>query len=108
MTVGSMEAQQHNYVSDLHPQQMQYQPCQRFTKLFLSGHGGEDSNGHSQHRFTKDDIRGARVISQVDRKFVACMFNKDLTSGDLGDTSTSKDYKQTKATLVLIDQASVL
>lgn len=99
-----MEAQQHNYVSDLHPQQMQYQQRQRFTKLFLSGHGDGDSNGHSQHRFTKDDICGARVVSQVDRKFIACMFNMDLTSGDLGDTSSNK---QTKATLVLIDQASV-
>ena len=106
MTVGFTEAQQHNYVPDLHPQQMQYQQRQRFTRLFLSGHGSGDSNGHSQHRFTKDDIRGARVISQVDRKFVACILNKDLTSGDLGDIS-SEDDEQTKATLVLIDQASV-
>ncbi|KAJ3808978.1 hypothetical protein F5876DRAFT_89725 [Lentinula aff. lateritia] len=69
---------QHNCLSD---QQTQFQHRQHFSKLFLSSKG--DSNVHAQHRFNKDDIRGARVISQVDRKFVACVFNKDLVNGDL-------------------------
>ncbi|KAE9409939.1 hypothetical protein BT96DRAFT_984267 [Gymnopus androsaceus JB14] len=104
VTVGSEEARLHRCASDQHPQHTQYQQRQQFSELFLSGQGGEVSNGHTQHRFTKDDIRSARVVSQVDRKFVACIFNKDLADKDLTDKSLRKDYET--ATLVLIDQAS--
>ncbi|KAJ4479232.1 hypothetical protein J3R30DRAFT_3289200 [Lentinula aciculospora] len=102
VTVGSA-SEMYNCLSD---PQTQYQQRQHFSRLFLSTQGSGDSSVHTQHRFTKNDIRKAQVISQVDRKFVACVFNEDLANGDLGKnkSSTKKDDKQ--STLVLIDQAT--
>ncbi|KAF5393106.1 hypothetical protein D9757_001289 [Collybiopsis confluens] len=65
-------------------QQSQKLRLQRFSKLFLSGQCNGDFDGIEQQRFTKDDIRSARIISQVDRKFIACVFKQDLPGGDLG------------------------
>ncbi|KAJ3981747.1 hypothetical protein F5890DRAFT_1533745 [Lentinula detonsa] len=102
VTVGSVsETPQRNYLSD---QQAQYQQRRHFSNLFLSGQGSGDSNIHVQHRFTKDDICAARIISQVDRKFVACVFNKDLDNGDLGKNKSSTKEDDKNSTLVLIDQ----
>ncbi|KAJ3874681.1 hypothetical protein F5051DRAFT_87327 [Lentinula edodes] len=96
ITIGSAaDTLQHNCLSD---QQTHFQQRQHFSKLFFSSKG--DSNVHAQHRFNKDDIRGARVISQVDRKFVACVFNKDLVNGDLRKNKSSPE----NLTLILIDQ----
>ncbi|KAF9077020.1 hypothetical protein BDP27DRAFT_1389240 [Rhodocollybia butyracea] len=90
----------HSCGSDkLHPQPKQYQQHQHFSRLFLSSQGDGDPNGHLHHRFTKGDIRGAQVISQVDRKFIACVFNNDLDNGDL-----RKIQNDDFSTLVLIDQ----
>ncbi|KAF9266346.1 hypothetical protein L218DRAFT_956702 [Marasmius fiardii PR-910] len=45
-----------------------------------------------RHSFTRKDVRDAVVISQVDRKFVACTFN------------SIEEMETNQATLVLIDQ----
>ncbi|KAL0580058.1 DNA mismatch repair protein [Marasmius crinis-equi] len=52
----------------------------------------EHGNESMRHSFTREDVRGAVVINQVDRKFVACAFN-----------GSEEDEMQRK-TLVLIDQ----
>ncbi|KIK67771.1 hypothetical protein GYMLUDRAFT_54521 [Collybiopsis luxurians FD-317 M1] len=100
VSVGSAKIQQH---PDQHQQSQNHQ-CQIFSKSFLYGQGNGDLSGIVQQRFTKDDIRGARIISQVDRKFIACVFEKDLHNGDLMNSSSQKDAEN--STLVLIDQAS--
>jgi DNA mismatch repair protein MLH3 len=66
-----------------------------------SGYGSAASLLHSFH---KNDLRRARIISQVDRKFIACLFERQLDKEDelcgLGDDrSSSKGHA-----LVLIDQ----
>jgi len=52
------------------------------------------------HRFRKNDLRHARIISQIDRKFIACLFEDWLgIGGPGGDNSDRKSQA-----LVLIDQ----
>lgn len=53
------------------------------------------------HRFGKTELRSAQVISQVDRKFIACLVKDQLTPDDSVD---SYDSDLTGRALVLIDQ----
>ncbi|KAJ3975254.1 hypothetical protein EV361DRAFT_889995 [Lentinula raphanica] len=102
VTIGSAaETLQQAHLSN---QQTLEQERNHFSKLFLSGQGSGDRNIHTQHRFTKNDIREARVISQVDHKFVACVFTKDLVNKDLGNNKVLTEEDDKISTLVLIDQ----
>ncbi|KAF8076667.1 hypothetical protein FPV67DRAFT_1472252 [Lyophyllum atratum] len=57
------------------------------------------------HRFQKQDLRRAKVINQVDRKFIACLIEDHLDTGgeDLSSPLSSRDEYRGPA-LVLIDQ----
>ena len=54
-------------------------------------------------RFHKDDLRRARVINQVDRKFIACLFETCRISDDDGRENNPQG-SDLDGTLVLIDQ----
>ena len=56
------------------------------------------------HRFSKDNLRCARIINQVDCKFIACLLGDqvDLDTETLGEPQA--DSKYGGLTLVLIDQ----
>jgi len=58
---------------------------------------------NSVHRFSKDDIRHAQVISQVDRKFIACRFPK-RSNGHVSPQEHGYTSAQASTVLVLIDQ----
>lgn len=61
----------------------------------------------SMHRFTKDDLRHAEVISQVDRKFIACrIVRRSIVDLDLapGARPSKSSLPNPDSTLVLIDQ----
>ena len=75
-------------------------------------HDGEVSHKTTSHGlaaslaqyFRKNDLRRARIVSQVDRKFIACLFEDksgmdDESCGSRGDRTNSNGH-----TLVLIDQ----
>jgi DNA mismatch repair protein MLH3 len=62
-------------------------------------HRGSQSNAEIAsplHRFSKSAIRNAQVLSQVDRKFIACLMNDDLEN--------AHDQGSPSKVLVLIDQ----
>jgi DNA mismatch repair protein MLH3 len=66
-----------------------------------SGHGLRAS---LSHRFRKSDIQRARIISQVDRKFIACLFENQLGIDDeLWGQGGHHSHIDSYA-LVLIDQ----
>jgi DNA mismatch repair protein MLH3 len=44
----------------------------------ISSDGSADSHSH---RFCKDDLRSARIISQVDQKFIACLLENQSDKG---------------------------
>jgi len=54
-------------------------------------------------RFHKDALRRARVVNQVDRKFIACLFETCRTTDD-GGREDSPQGGDLDGTLVLIDQ----
>lgn len=61
----------------------------------------------SMHRFTKDDLRHAEVISQVDRKFIACrIVRRSLVDSAMapGEAPSKCTLEFSDSTLVLIDQ----
>lgn len=68
------------------------------------GHGSSQPHvkpgNNSSHRFQKADLRGAQIINQVDRKFIACLID------DTVDEQTSPDIRASarERALVLIDQ----
>jgi DNA mismatch repair protein MLH3 len=73
--------------------------------------GDQDQHNNAAHtdlerRFSKIDLRNAEVISQVDRKFIACLI--DDSSGDVGKPCDSRieayDKGRSGKALVLIDQ----
>ncbi|KAJ6515500.1 hypothetical protein C8R45DRAFT_956702 [Mycena sanguinolenta] len=64
---------------------------QKFSEYLKAGQ--RDSTSMSSRRFQKDDLRNARVIDQVGRKFIACRID---------DSSTG--IAAPRRTLVLIDQ----
>ena len=57
-------------------------------------------------RFVKSDLEHARVIGQVDRKFIACLIRGRLTppAGELLDGGKKKDDTLDDLSLVLVDQ----
>ncbi|KDR84002.1 hypothetical protein GALMADRAFT_236565 [Galerina marginata CBS 339.88] len=56
----------------------------------------------SSHRFTRDDIRHAEIINQVDRKFIACRIAK--RSGTMSPQEIHDPKLPSNTILVLIDQ----
>ncbi|KAF9481858.1 hypothetical protein BDN70DRAFT_930536 [Pholiota conissans] len=62
----------------------------------------------SSHQFTKDDLRRAEVISQVDRKFIACRISKhganDASMAPSNQHREGSEAANSDSTLVLIDQ----
>ncbi|THV08271.1 hypothetical protein K435DRAFT_707960 [Dendrothele bispora CBS 962.96] len=74
---------------------------EHLSQVPLSGQGSSDSGGLSQHCFSKDDIANARVISQVDKKFVACLVDE---RSEQGEGSEIEGKECSKSVLILIDQ----
>lgn len=60
--------------------------------MFLSQ---QDLFNTSGYRFRKSDLNSAQVIQQVDRKFIACMIQREAPSPGAGDNDPA---------LVLVDQ----
>ncbi|KAK7062063.1 mismatch repair-related protein [Favolaschia claudopus] len=70
----------------------------KFSEYLKSGphYGNVNSSSASSRRFEKEDLRNARVVDQVDRKFIACLIDDNASGASSISTS--------KRTLVLIDQ----
>jgi DNA mismatch repair protein MLH3 len=62
-------------------------------RVFLSRHEG--SSNSTRYRFGKSELSGAQVIQQVDRKFIACLIQREASSSKSGDNDRI---------LVLVDQ----
>ncbi|KAH7930648.1 hypothetical protein BV22DRAFT_1124687 [Leucogyrophana mollusca] len=60
----------------------------------------------SLKRFRKEDLANAQVVNQVDRKFIACLVDDDLQSGesDSGGSGGDEPAPSTGKALILIDQ----
>jgi len=58
------------------------------------------------YRFVKSDLEQAKIIGQVDRKFVACLIRskETLPAGDLLEGEKNKGSTSDDSSLVLIDQ----
>ncbi|KAJ6539720.1 hypothetical protein B0H19DRAFT_370767 [Mycena capillaripes] len=69
---------------------------QKFSDYLKAGQPYGDSTSASSRRFRKDDLRNAKVIDQVDRKFIACLIDDSSSTGSVATT--------TRRTLVLLDQ----
>jgi len=69
------------------------------SRYFQIGHTNAESKPPSR-RFRKDDLSKAQVISQVDRKFIACLIQDDPGTAVFGDD----DEVTHSRALVLIDQ----
>lgn len=65
--------------------------------------GNVDSDATGFHRFKKTDLRNAKVINQVDRKFIACLIDDDDERGE-EHGGTRGDQDISGPALVLIDQ----
>lgn len=79
------------------------------TKRAIFGWGptpGSSDFAASQIRFRKDDLRKARIISQVDRKFIACVLGLDPNgpSGEKDNKTCEGQLASDGKTLILIDQ----
>ena len=57
----------------------------------------------SSNRFSRDDLKEAIVINQVDSKFIACLLPSDPMTDDLGYRSGASSQALSR-TLVLVDQ----
>ena len=55
------------------------------------------------NRFSRDDLKEAVVINQVDLKFIACLFPSDQIADDLG-YGPGESPQVSSRTLVLVDQ----
>lgn len=58
---------------------------------------------NSSNRFSRDDLKEASVINQVDSKFIACLLPSDPTTGDAGYGSVVSSQAFSR-TLALVDQ----
>lgn len=58
---------------------------------------------NSSNRFSRDDLKEAIVINQVDSKFIACLLPSDPATNDLGHESGVSPQASSR-TLVLVDQ----
>ncbi|KAF4619993.1 hypothetical protein D9613_005289 [Agrocybe pediades] len=58
---------------------------------------------HSAHRLSKDDIRHAEIISQVDRKFIVCRVRK-RSNDSVSPQETGGGECSHSSVLILIDQ----
>jgi len=58
---------------------------------------------NSSSRFSRDDLKEAIVINQVDSKFIACLLPSDPATGDLGH-EPGMSSQASPRTLVLVDQ----
>jgi DNA mismatch repair protein MLH3 len=57
------------------------------------------------HRFQKEDLQNARVIDQIDKKFIACLIETSRsTKGDIRVSQLDVEVSDLGPTLVLIDQ----
>lgn len=72
---------------------------QSTSRYFQNGHTNAESKPPSR-RFRKEDLSSAHIISQVDRKFIACLIRDD---GDRTVDGNQGEACDTQA-LVLIDQ----
>lgn len=69
---------------------------------YFQSQGKLESRPALQRRFRKEDLKDAHIISQVDRKFIACLIRDD--GGDDDDDSTRERTSGGGRALVLIDQ----
>lgn len=85
-------------------QQQHHHACHPKSQYFQS-RGELESRPALQRRFRKEDLKDAHVISQVDRKFIACLIRDD--DGDDDDDESGREAASGNGggrALVLIDQ----
>jgi len=76
----------------------------QYPSYFRTVNGQVDSSGPS-HRFRKADLRNARIVNQVDRKFIACLIDGDVDADNKDfDPTHESDGNMRGRALVLIDQ----
>ena len=64
---------------------------------------GASQATNSSYRFSRDDLKEAIVVNQVDSKFIACLLPSDSATGDPGCGSGAPSQEIFR-TLVLVDQ----
>jgi DNA mismatch repair protein MLH3 len=64
---------------------------------------GASQATNSSYRFSRDDLKEAIVVNQVDSKFIACLLPSDSVTGDSGCGSGATSQGPSR-TLVLVDQ----
>ncbi|KII95000.1 hypothetical protein PLICRDRAFT_33829 [Plicaturopsis crispa FD-325 SS-3] len=74
------------------------------SRYFQVGYNNSEPGGPSR-RFAKEDLRRARVLNQVDRKFIVCLIEEDSTSSAEDDGNDTRVASSGRArVLAMIDQ----